>query len=1328
MASTGASGHTIDTPRGWRWVVTGATILAVVLAVGGGVFERVWFGPDDATATEWVRAAVRRDIDDRARTLRAAALALSGQRQLAEALSARPSDAEAIFALLDRLRDQRFLDDGAITVYGADGVPVAWRGRPSPLPASRLGGPAALFVAPGALGLRIVWVDPIVVDPAGAVPRRIGTIAAERLLSPNEGLEPPLQNDYRLATTLSAVILRPRFAGGGGEPTRSRWLVTSPTGEPLVEAELVAGDLATTRSAWRRLWTGAALSALTLAVLVLAVPIWSRLRRRRDVGGYLRDFSWLVSVLVVGRVLAWWAVPPQWTRPALFDPSAHESPLFRLVHRTPFDFLATALVCLGLVVLGADALSRAAVAARRGRRDPERTGWSLAEFASWQLGAGVGGLFLVLAFEALLQTTTSQLTTDPLHLSLHPWDGGRLAWLAGLIVLHAAMFWAMVLVFSSVTVSWRIRRGSPTLQLTTFAGWLAPAAGVAFAGGALDWQVPRLALVALSGVAAVAAWRGLRRTGWFRHGSQLLRLGALAAALVVPSVLLYPSLFHFAERNRERIIESQYARQVVSHPQELQSHLDRVLKELDALGTLPAVIESLEPLVDQGPQTDAAFALWRQTTLARERLTSAVELYAADGRLASRFALSFPEYASRTQRYQTTSCVWEVFGEAAPFGAEERRMLHAERGVCDAAGRVVGAMVVHVMLDYSALAFLSSQQPSSMFFRRDERRAAEDAPARDLELVVYGWGRTPIYSSSGRAWPLDEATFAAIYASRMPFWRRLDRGERTYHVHFANDRAGIYAVGYPELSVFDHFVRLAEVATLAALIYVLLTVVASLVRRAIWPAPSTGRTLVREFRRSFYRKLALAFVLAAVVPVLILAFSIRVFVAARLRADVEAQAARTASVAQRVIEESLVVTRAGEVSIGTLDDDLMVWISRVIDQEVNVFSGPDLVATSERDLVASGLLPVRAPDGAYRAVALERLPSYVGEDSIGGLRYLMAAAPVSASGRQTFLTVPMALRQREIEREIDELDQGVHLGAVVFILLGGAVGFWMAERISDPVRRLTRASQRIAGGDLDTRVFVRSADELKSLVEAFNRMAMELQRQRARLERTNRLEAWAEMARQVAHDIKNPLTPIQLSAEHLRRVHRDKGQPLSPVLETCIDTILLQVRLLRQIASEFSSFASTPDPRPVATNVEDLLREVVDAYAVGLAERVSLELRVDADLPDLTIDRTLIGRALTNVLENALHAMPGGGHLHVGAARAADAVVIEVADNGVGMDAEAVARIFEPYFSTKAIGTGLGLTIAKRNVELHGGTIEVESTRDVGTTVRLRLPVAPPPA
>jgi HAMP domain-containing protein len=337
-------------------------------------------------------------------------------------------------------------------------------------------------------------------------------------------------------------------------------------------------------------------------------------------------------------------------------------------------------------------------------------------------------------------------------------------------------------------------------------------------------------------------------------------------------------------------------------------------------------------------------------------------------------------------------------------------------------------------------------------------------------------------------------------------------------------------------------VRLAELTTLAAVGYALVLFGNAIFTRLARARAQTGRALLREIRASFYRKLFLAFVLASIVPVLTLALVIRTYFAGLLISDIQGEAARTAAVAQRVIEESDALLRRGSEGVSTpFDDDVMVWISQLINQDVNVFVEAKLGATSERDLFASGLVPTRTPDDVYRAIVLQRLPSYVTQDTIGNVPYMLAAAPVRSGGRNAMLTVPLALRQHEVEREIDDLDRGVHLAALFFVLLGAGIGLSMAERIADPIRQLTRATGRIARGDFDARIAVRSADELRRLVDAFNGMAAELKEQRDQLERTHRLEAWAEMARQVAHEIKNPLTPIQLSAEHLRRVHADRG-------------------------------------------------------------------------------------------------------------------------------------------------------------------------------------------
>jgi hypothetical protein len=181
------------------------------------------------------------------------------------------------------------------------------------------------------------------------------------------------------------------------------------------------------------------------------------------------------------------------------------------------------------------------------------------------------------------------------------------------------------------------------------------------------------------------------------------------------------------------------------------------------------------------------------------------------------------------------------------------------------------------------------------------------------------------------------------------------------------------------------------------------------------------------------------------------------------------------------------------------------------------------------------------------------------------------------------------------------------------------------------VARLTRATRLIAAGRLDERLVADTADELGRLVEDFNSMTDTLVAQRAELARANQLKAWAEMSRQVAHEVKNPLTPIQLAAEHLQRVHDDQGRPLGSVVDLCLNTILKQVKLLRRIASEFSTFATQPTQRLEPVRIAELLESVVEPYRPGLPENVRLQLDLASNLPLVRCDRTQMARALTNL-------------------------------------------------------------------------------------------------
>ena len=843
-------------------------------------------------------------------------------------------------------------------------------------------------------------------------------------------------------------------------------------------------------------------------------------------------------------------------------------------------------------------------------------------------------------------------------------------------------------------------------------------------------------------LASLLAFRGRLLLHWFRRTDPVTRLLAALCAILAPALPLYLSLVSLTDEARRRVVEHDYAVRAAEHPQDLHRQLDRSLEEIDAeLAARPALQALPAPPGRTGAGSDAAFRLWRRTALAASRLTSAVEIFGADGELQSRFALNMPDSVTAL-RWTGTGCDWEVFGEVAPFGSDERRMLHAERGFCAAGGdgapRPAGGVVVHVtQVDYESLPFIASRSPYVEPAQTGRSPPAAGSPGHEVELVIYGWGRQPAFLSHQSAWPVDDALFQRIYESRSPFWTRLAKDSRRYEVFIANTRAGIYAIGYPAHTAFDHLLHFSELALLVIAAGGLLLSAAVLAALLV---PKLRRRLpYREVRTRFALKLQIWFVGAATAPVVVVAIVVQGYFADQLRADVEAGAVRAAAVARSVIEESVPVQSDGQI-ITRFTDDILVRIGQVIGQDVNIFDGPRLVATSTRDLYASGVLSTRTPDRVYRAIALDRLPGFVSEEAAGSLRYQLAAAPVRAGGREVILTVPLASRQQEIEGQIDELNRRVLGSALFFAAVVGLIGWAIARSIANPVKRLTRATSRVARGEfgplvsdleadrVEKRVAARSADELAVLEADFGRMAAELDAQRRQLEHTHRLEAWTQMARQVAHEIKNPLTPVQLGAEHLLRVHADRGSPLTPVLEGCIESILKQVRILRQIASGFSNFASSPAARLAPTDFAALVNEVVAPYRPGLEGRIALAVDLPPDLPRLQLDPVLMQRAITNIIENALHAMPDGGSLAIGVARDGDRARLSIRDSGVGIEPDALDRIFEPWFSTRITGTGLGMAIAKRNVELNGGTIAVASEPGRGTAVTMTLPITEPPA
>jgi nitrogen fixation/metabolism regulation signal transduction histidine kinase len=280
----------------------------------------------------------------------------------------------------------------------------------------------------------------------------------------------------------------------------------------------------------------------------------------------------------------------------------------------------------------------------------------------------------------------------------------------------------------------------------------------------------------------------------------------------------------------------------------------------------------------------------------------------------------------------------------------------------------------------------------------------------------------------------------------------------------------------------------------------------------------------------------------------------------------------------------------------------------------------------------------------------------------------------------------------------------------------------LASRVTRPVEALRDAAARVAGGDLGARVDIRASGEVGDLVRAFNAMTADLAHSRARLAQAERIAAWREVARRLAHEIKNPLTPIAMSVETLRDA-LERGRPDFPeIFEEGTRAISDEVRRLKKIVDEFSRFARLPAPERAPVAPEELVASTLALFPAPPAG-VVIAREVDPDLPAVDADRDQVLQVLLNLVRNALDALgPRGGSLTVRAARAPDGVAFTVRDDGPGIAPEDLARVFEPYFTTKEGGTGLGLAIARRIAEEHGGTLEAVSAPGAGAAFTLTLP------
>ncbi len=1291
---------------GWRRLSWRAALAASLLASLGaaGHIHNALGARGRADGAEPRLEAQLREVEGRKSVLvermRAYAARAAHLPQVAAALT---GDRTAVIQLFRSLEELRAAEANAfaLAIHAPAGGMLAWSGG-APDSAALVGivPEHSIFVLEGSVTTTLVAAVPLL-DARGA-PRGVATASVP--LAARRNLRNQALRDFDLLTGsdqgLEIRYVDARLASPPAEPfppldpaLRAREdLLRAPDGLPLAYLRASARGHGSVRQDLQ-----ASYRILIVLLSTLLASVW--IRAQSGFGPRL------LGILALRAGLLHLGAPLPANSP-LLEPAAYSVPALGPLLRSPADLLLTALC-----VLAGAALTAARVLPWGKRRRSSHLGAALACMGSFALST----LVLAAAEDAVRRSSLDLETV-----SLVPASAAHLTIQVALLLLAATALLLGALLHSWAG-PWPSDRRGRVLRVMVSAGALAAAA--------LAWSPPRSRLMPGLALAVLAGFVG---AGLRHYGPSLakatgeLRAALIVAATAVLAAFLVPTLFQAAQAGQLGHVEKSYAPAVLRQAERKDQALAASLRRLDTMDVLEEA-----PASGRSQNLDElAFALWSVTDLASQGFSSAVEVQDPRGAVISRFALNLPSIEPPTRSLPAENR-WRISSETASLGSAQRTLLHARRRL-SYHGDVHGALHVQVGDDYWNLPFLRSPDPYSPLFRPAHAAASR---ARGLVLLVYdSKSGDVLFSSASRPPTLDPEAVRRTLAGgparapRLGFWDTLQVDGAPHRAWiFGSDRA-IYALGYAQPALGRYAADLVEgvagLTLLAAVGLLGLLLLRTAGRRSTFSLAS----LVRAVQRRFTARLFVAMVALSVGPVLVLQVAVRGFVTDRLQREFEDQALERAGFARKLVEDYAFFQRRELAGPGALGDEPLVWVASLIRNDLSLFEHGRLAASSKRELFASGLLAPRVSGAAYRALALEGQPFVLESEGIGDLSYLVASVPVRlGSPEKAILTLPLALRQREVSAAVEDLDRTIRLATVAFLALAALLAQSMARKISGPIRDLTAASRRIARGDLETRVEPTTRDEIQGLVEAFNQMAGDLDRQRQDLERSNRLAAWAEMARQVAHEVKNPLTPIQLSAEHLRRVYRDPGIDFAAALEACTGTILKQVRSLRGIVHEFSAFARPPGPQRQALDPAALLNDVLSPYRQTLPPGVELVVTLDQNPPTLLADRRLLERAIVNLIENGLHALGDRGRLEVRLRVDGQRVFIEVIDSGAGVDPEIRDRVFEPFFSTKATGSGLGLALVKKIAEDHGGGVELTSEPGRGTQAALWLPATPQP-
>ncbi len=1186
------------------------------------------------------------------------------------------------FDVIEALRRRHALDG---LVWDGPGGETVWAGRPvqpRPLPAdppwqrSFRSGDVAYHDGPF---LRALVFGPI--DIAGG--RASATVILEELAPAPEAIDArPFHDRWLIPLELKSVRVVPPGKHSTDIGDTSVDVTLPGSDEPMIGARVaVSGKEAISDRIAQSIARNFGIAYLLLWLVALLLA-------RRFGVARIRPEAWRwagagLLVLVARGALRWIDLPAYF--PGLneaFSPSVFsvETPLGWL--RSPADFALTALAFLLAGVFLRMALSRTPRLGKGVR--------TVIVFAAPFAVAMTTSLWLALVHHAVAGGSTpffefeagafAPRTTTALMLT------GLVAMTATAYLLAAL---ALRIAWDVFPASWPVPKRVALLVSSLVLTWL-----LAITVASSQWAALGIPLVAALLVGRTRGEPGLALP------SRVLLLSVLSTALLFQ--VLWENVQERKRGELAPILEDILLRELTVR-EGMHVTLARLQEDTHLRGALVRARSG-------GPVADGlALHVWLQTEFGQRGDPGVVSVLDEHGALLDQFALAaFPP-----------SVLWRP----APPTDEEDEQVLIKPNDGDTLRSVIGRLrlrdeesnepIGHVVLTVPDLLDLELQGRSGLIAPPAEDSQHPLAVSRGLPFAVLREGA--VIASNDDSIPRDVGSFGPAALREIPTERPMlnwRAGPQQGYAMWSEARGAVFAVRRTVPGTSDALLALARLVVVG-------------VGLGALAAFACLIAVAHRYRGRLHHRILISYLVVSIIPLILLGMLSTSEASKRHEAGMEVNLSRDLARARGYLEGF-----TNQVFDRATSRDLVRWAAEERFDAV-LYRESELYSASRTGLAAAELLPSRLPASVYRATVLERRQIIRRDASYAGRRVWIGYAPVLGDGGATLATVavPLLYREARVQEELTTTGSVLVAGYLLALVLVLVVGIYAARNIAKPLGLLASGTKRVASGELDLELPGEGPDELGQLVAAFNQMTRELRETTDRAARAERESAWRRMARQGAHEIRNPLTPIRLMIQQMEAEVARSPEAAKEAVRKTAPVVLRQIQSLDRIAGDFANFARLPKRNVTDVDVRTLVEHVAALHDGAHAKGVNVTADIDGELPTVRWDEEEMRRVLLNLVVNAVQSIPGKGNVTIHAraeTRGEKAgALVTVQDDGVGIEEQYRSKLFDPHFSTKTKGTGLGLAIVARIVQDMGGAIEVESEPNKGSTFRLWWPSNP---